>query len=206
MSGSPRRPSSVPASPSVVAPSWAPAPLFTATSNPAPSFPGIPPSSSRAEASRHAMRILHYLPTLTLVHGGPIRAVFDLCSSLTARGHQVTIMTTQRGDAPQAWDGSTPSLPRVACLPPGVVFQRPLSRAQRVAAADIIRDHEILHLHGVWELSNIQLSAIARKQEKPYFVSLRGMLDDFPMTKSRIRKRLLHALVIKRHLELATAI
>ncbi len=58
------------------------------------------------------MNILHYLPSFRLTRGGPVRAVLDLADGFSRRGHRVTLLTCERGDAPAHWTGEHPDLPR----------------------------------------------------------------------------------------------
>ncbi len=55
-----------------------------------PSLPG------RGGTRLQTMRILHVVPTYLPAwrHGGPILAVHGLCKALAARGHEVTVLTT----------------------------------------------------------------------------------------------------------------
>jgi glycosyltransferase involved in cell wall biosynthesis len=53
-----------------------------------------------------------------------------------------------------------------------------------------ITDSDILHLHTPWEPANLQLASIAREVGTPYIVSVHGMLDDWVMKTSNLKKRI----------------
>lgn len=135
-----------------------------------------------------------------------MRAVFDLTGSFAARGHAVTLLTCDRGDAPAHWDGSDPGKPAVVVLPKPEVNNGPFTSAQLRLARSHIDAAEILHVHGVWNYSNAQLGRIARSRAKPYIVSLRGMLDDWSVAQKAMKKKFFHLVFVKKHLERAGAV
>ena len=58
----------------------------------------------------------------------------------------------------------------------------------------------------MWELVNVQLTAIATKKRIPYVISIRGMLDDWSMNQAKIRKRIYMNLIGDRWLRGARTI
>lgn len=147
------------------------------------------------------MRILHLLAFLRAEYGGPVRAVLDLCGALAAKGHDVTLCAWDTADAPPEWDGveGRPKVERIHAPAPTGIF----TKAGRQAILHLIEAHDVLHLHGVWNPWNWQLGAIARSADRPYIVSVRGMLDDWCMAQKAIKKRLFLALAVRRWLESA---
>ncbi len=152
------------------------------------------------------MRILHYLPSLSLTKGGPVRAVLDLTSGFAARGHHVTLLTCDRGDAPSQWDGADTSKPVVTVLPAPEINSQPFAASHKAIAAACVDQAHIVHVHGVWNYSNAQLGRMARARGKPYLVSLRGMLDDWSVQQKALKKRFFHCVFVKAHLERAGAV
>ncbi|MDX2116486.1 MAG: glycosyltransferase [Planctomycetota bacterium] len=155
------------------------------------------------------MRILHLLAFIRADIGGPARAVTDLCAALAARGHEVTLVTWDDSDVPASWrapQAASPPTPRVVTIPgptaPGQFFKGPTLQH----LTDLIRTHDAFHVHGVWNPWNWQLSAIARRLNVPYFVSVRGMLDDWCMTQGALKKKLFLLLAVRRWLERAAAV
>lgn len=134
------------------------------------------------------MRILHFIPSLHSSVGGPARAVIDLCGALALRGHEVTLLTSDAGQAPPAWQTSGEGMPRLSLLP------RPrLPACTYVGAAlQIFRSmtgrHDVVHVHGVWEFANVQISRAAASQRRPYVVSPRGMLDRWSVAQKAWKK------------------
>lgn len=151
------------------------------------------------------MRVLEAIQTLDQRVGGPCRAVLDLSEVLAERGHEVAVLAATGPDVPTAWlqseENQAERLPRAQLCSayrwpfPPAVFRR--------LAARLVREAEVVHLHGVWEPFNLVVSAMARRYHVPYVVTLRGMLDDWSMLKSRAKKRVYLTLAGQRMLESA---
>jgi glycosyltransferase involved in cell wall biosynthesis len=113
----------------------------------------------------------------------------DLTAALAKAGHDVTILTTDAGDTPAPWrTGTTPLVPRVVVLPPLQGRLLLLSKAAVAQVEAMCRQADVVHLHGVWEPSNVQVFKAARRVGTRHVVSLRGMLDDWPMSQRRLKK------------------
>ncbi|MDP7005935.1 MAG: glycosyltransferase [Phycisphaerales bacterium] len=131
------------------------------------------------------MKILHYCARLRLIDGGVVRAVLDLTSSLSQCGKTVTLMVTEGDDFPGEDSG-------VQTMRTGD-FDRPpirFSTARLASLKQYIADADVLHLHTPWEPANIQLAKIARDVGTPYVVSVHGMLDNWVMKTSTLKKRI----------------
>lgn len=146
------------------------------------------------------MNIVQYMLGLRNRDGGVVRAVIDLCNALAAHGHQVTALTTDAADAPHDWDGHC-NRPQLQVLTTHPVGQGVLTRASRQQARQIVERCDVLHLHVPWDLICGQLARIARGADRPYVVSLHGMLDDWTMRHRGMKKRLYLALAGRRMLE-----
>lgn len=121
------------------------------------------------------MRVTHVLNRLNFLDGGPPRGVVDLCEAIHKIGHDVTLITTDTTDVPSSWESN------IGCccvngpdLPLGFFSSSSLEVASRLVA-----DSEIVHFHGVWDRINHQLARIANRNNVPYVITLRGMLDDW---------------------------
>lgn len=145
------------------------------------------------------MRILHYIPSLDLSRGGPVTAVFGLSDALASRGYDVTIATCEMGSPPPGW-GRFDKKPTLVDLGGGPVNVRFLSSDQKAALAPLTTSHDVTHVHGVWDLSNLQAAKLARSAGRPHVVSVRGMLDDWSMSRHALKKRIVLATLVKSHL------
>ncbi|HEV7503812.1 MAG TPA: glycosyltransferase [Thermoanaerobaculia bacterium] len=158
------------------------------------------------------MNVLHVVPTYVPAwrHGGPILAVHGLCKALTARGHAVTVFTTDvHGDGrldvplaePVAMDGV-----EVWYFP---VRSRRLylSPALGSAARNGVRRFDLVHLHSVFLWPTSAAARAAERAEVPYAVSPRGMLVPALINaRGRWRKRAWMLFAERRTLERAAAL
>lgn len=152
------------------------------------------------------MNILHYLPSFRLQRGGPVRAVLDLASGLVRRGHRVTLLTCDYGDIPKAWAEGSAAHPRVVEVSQPEIVNGPIASVHRAVLKAEVNASNVVHVHGVWNYSNVQMANLARAAGKPYLVSLRGMLDDWSMEQKALKKRVFHFLIYKALLERAAAV
>ena len=158
------------------------------------------------------MRLLHVVPTYAPAwrHGGPILAVHGLCKALAARGHAVTVFTTDvhghgRLDVPlgepvavddvEVWYFPV-VLPRLSWSP---VMGRELAR--QAGGFDVV------HLHSVFLWPTAAAARAAERADVPYVLSPRGMLvPELIEQRGRLRKRAWMLLAERRTLERAAAL
>lgn len=158
------------------------------------------------------MKILHVVPTYLPAwrHGGPILAVHGLCKALAARGHEVTVFTTDvHGDGslevpldePVEIDGV-----EVRYFPVGRfrrLYDAPgLARAAREGMGRF----DIVHLHSVFLWPTSAVARVAERAGVPYVLSPRGMLvPELIRTRGRWRKLAWMLLAERRTIERAAA-
>ncbi|HEV3459556.1 MAG TPA: glycosyltransferase [Thermoanaerobaculia bacterium] len=158
------------------------------------------------------MKLLHVVPTYVPAwrHGGPVAAVHGLCKALAARGHQVTVFTTDVHGAgtldvprgvPVAIDG-------VAVWYFPVAAPRRLYRSPALAAALAgVAGFDLVHLHSVFLWPTSAAARAAERAGVPYLVAPRGMLvGDLLRRRGRLRKRLWIRLVERHTLARAAAL
>ncbi|MFL6197468.1 MAG: glycosyltransferase, partial [Thermoanaerobaculia bacterium] len=156
------------------------------------------------------MRLLHVVPTYVPAwrHGGPILAVHGLCKALAARGHQVTVYTTDvhgdgRLEVPLAtpvdvegvevWYFPVRSLRRL-------YFAPALGAAARARASGF----DAVHLHSVFLWPTTAAARAAERAGVPYVLSPRGMLvPDLLRAHGRWRKLAWMLLAERRTIERA---
>lgn len=157
------------------------------------------------------MKILHVVPTYVPAwkHGGPIRSVHGLCKALAARGHQVTVFTTDVDTEGAVPSGRAVMLDGVEVWYFPVASPRRLYRSPQMDAAlrQRISGFDVVHLHSVFLWPT---SAAAREAERagvPYLVAPRGMLvGDLLRRRGRWRKALWLRFVERRTLARAAGL
>lgn len=159
------------------------------------------------------MRILHVVPTYASAwrHGGPGLAVQRLCQALAARGHEVTVFTTNvNGEdilpvplgVPVDGDGV-----EIVYFPVTFPQRTYRSPALRTGLARRLPGCDVLHLHSAF-LWPIEVAArLAAQSRVPYCLAPRGMLiRDLVHARGRVRKSLWIHLFGRPALENAAAI
>ena len=137
------------------------------------------------------MRVLHVTPYFAPAYryGGPPRSILGLCRALIAAGVDVEVFTTTaNGDAPLA------PAPQGATIEGVRARYFPLAWPQRYWRASGLRaalrraapDADLVHVHGLWNMTSWAGSACARAAGKPFVLSPRGMLQ--PEARQRHRE------------------
>jgi len=157
------------------------------------------------------LRILHVVPTYAPAwkHGGPIRAVHGLCKALAARGHTVSVFTTDVDTG-----GAVPATGEAVMMDGVAVHYFPVrirrlydSPAMARALAARVGGFDIAHLHSVFLRPTAMAARAAERAGVPYLVAPRGMLvPDLLRRRGRWRKELWLRLVERRTLERAAGL
>lgn len=145
------------------------------------------------------MHIVHFVDSTDLRDGGVPRFVMDAARVMAESGHPSTVLTMNTADAPRAWvsnrmgdAGVTPVCPRTPLVRlveqsrvGGKLLGPQAMRDVRAAIATC----DVVHLHCVWSMANLQVAAACRALGVPYVVSAHGMLDDWSMAQSALKKK-----------------
>ena len=151
----------------------------------------------------------NYLPATR--YGGPVRSAHGLARGLVARGHRVSVLTTDVDgpdrldvplDTPVDMDGVTVHYCPIAA-PRRLYYSPVLARRAR----DLVPQADAVHVNGVFLWPGPHLARAARRQGKAVVISPRGMLvPDLVAGKSRWIKQAWIALQERACLQAATAI
>lgn len=142
--------------------------------------------------SASPFRILLVVGTLSRSAGGLSVYVAQLANALGESGAQVRV-TAEKSDGVEP-EHATGAAERI-CLPTThAEWQR------------IIAWADVLHVNGLWVWANHCAILEARRQGKPYLVSIHGMLERQALSFSRYRKRLAYWLYQRRDLMGAAAL
>lgn len=124
-----------------------------------------------------------------------MRAVLDLCGLAAAAGHQVVLVTYDDRDIPESW---APEVVKID--PPRGPLQRFDGKTLKILQNQL-NQTDVLHLHTPWESPNVQVARLARAANRPYILTIHGMLDDYSMAQRGLKKRIYMALWGRRLLE-----
>jgi len=162
------------------------------------------------------MRILHLIPSISPLRGGPSSAALSMVAALRQQGVDASILTTndhgpgvdhtmplgswfERDGAPvlafQRWSPPVPAL-REFAISPGL--NNWLMRH--------IRDYQLLHAHALFSWPTTTAMAQARLADVPYVLRTIGQLNHWSLAQSAGRKQLLWRLIERRNLSRAAAL
>jgi glycosyltransferase involved in cell wall biosynthesis len=134
------------------------------------------------------MRVLHVITGLWKNTGGPSEVIPAICSSMADAGMDVTLATLA-GDSAQSVDDAAANGVRVLKFLPTfrhtIWYSSELHREiQRLAA-----EHDIVHIHGIWQFPDWAAAAAARSVGVPYLITPHGSLQPARLRKSSLKKR-----------------
>jgi glycosyltransferase involved in cell wall biosynthesis len=151
------------------------------------------------------VKILQFVTSLDPNAGGTVRALVDLGNGLAALGHTVSVVAPDSSATPPGWLENTASVKMLSVGKPSLFGLAIPPGAQDILIREM-QSADVLHVHGVWSYTNILVCRLAARLRKPFVISLHGMLDDWPMRQSRLRKRLFLTLLGNRWLSAAARI
>jgi glycosyltransferase involved in cell wall biosynthesis len=157
------------------------------------------------------MKVLHVIPSVSAVHGGPSRAIVNIERALSARGLEVTTATTND-------DGDAHTLP-VPCgepipipfatrwyFPRSTVFFK-VSVGLGLWLKKNIMAFDVVHAHALFSFAPVAAAVLARRAGVPYVLRPLGVLGSYGMTQHHpFMKRASLALIERGLIESASAV
>ncbi|MEZ5062911.1 MAG: glycosyltransferase [Solirubrobacterales bacterium] len=152
--------------------------------------------------------ILHVVGLIADRYGGPPRNVRDVTSALTAAGHRVVGLTTDRDGHGRLSDAARRALARD---PEWVIARVPtrgpaLSPGFAAAARRLVAGADVVHLHGIYSPAAAVAGLIARRAGVPYVLQLHGAATDYDYARKRWKKEPYDVLVQRRLIADAAAV
>jgi glycosyltransferase involved in cell wall biosynthesis len=156
------------------------------------------------------MKILMVAPDLDRSRGGPAQACIEMARLMGLRGHQVRIVTSDRG-LPVEYVGVDPG----DVWRPGVAVEAfpvgrprfwgtswPMHRRLRT----LLPDADIVHIHMLYLFHDWAAAALCRRLKRPYIVQPHGALDPFIWRRHRWRKAIIETAFQRADLRRATGL
>lgn len=143
------------------------------------------------------MRILHIIPYMHPMGGGPPVVVDQFCRQLLRYGHEVHVLTTNAlaPSEDEQWAEPYRESYDITILPawrrhvfgysPALMYEM----KARALQADIV------HVHNLWSFTNIAAGRVCQKLDVPCVVSTHGMLDPHSLSRKSLKKTLYGKLV-----------
>ncbi|GLZ41875.1 glycosyltransferase [Actinokineospora sp. NBRC 105648] len=136
-----------------------------------------------------SLRVLHTVASVGDTYGGVASALHVLGAVEQAAGHDATLLTLSRPEQGSALLGSMPHFD-VALIRPGRLAGR-LHGGSRLGAAlqRLVPQHDLVVLHGVFDLTSLVGGRTARRFGVPYLLWPHGSLDPYDLVKHGSLKR-----------------
>ncbi|MBL6934957.1 MAG: glycosyltransferase [Alphaproteobacteria bacterium] len=156
------------------------------------------------------MKILHVIASLAPRFGGPSKACFEMARAVAARGHEVSVFSTNM-DGPDDLDVPTtePQLRDGVTLRTFQVSRPrfwkpswPMARALKQA----IPKADVVHVHSLYLFHSLVAGILCAWSDTPYLVRPHGTLDPYLYRRHRLRKWVMELLFQNRVLKHAAAI
>jgi glycosyltransferase involved in cell wall biosynthesis len=157
------------------------------------------------------MKILHVIPSVAAVHGGPSRAIAEIERALSDRGVEVTTVTTndngigQTLDVPSNEPVQTPFATRWY-FPLDLEFYK-VSVGLRSWLKRNIQTFDAVHAHALFSFAPVVAASLAHRKRVPYVLRPLGVLNRYGMASRRtLLKQLSLGLIERRLIGKASAV
>ena len=156
------------------------------------------------------MKILHVIPAISPLFGGPSKAVFEMGRALQEHGFEVSLATTNadvRGNIriplghPVQMDNVT-----VWCFHCPLLRKYGFSPGLTQWLQEHVQDYDLLHIHAFFSYITAPTASYGRKRGVPYIIRPFGQLDPWCFARSAWKKRFFNRLVGQTILKGASAI
>ena len=155
------------------------------------------------------LKILHVIPSVSPIRGGPSQAVLEMVRSLETKGIEVVIATTD-DDGPNQLEVTSDSWTNHSGAPvrffprfsPRIASVREFafSSALTLWLWQNIEAYDLLHIHAIFSYPSTAAMIIARSKGIPYIVRPLGQLCEWPLLQSAFKKRLYLKLIERANL------
>lgn len=134
------------------------------------------------------MRVLHVITGLWKDTGGPSEVIPAICTAMVDAGNDVTLATLA-GDSAQSVEDAAGRGVRVLKFQPSfrhtIWYSRELHRRIR----QLVGEHDVVHIHGIWQFPDWAAAAAAVLAGVPYVITPHGSLQPARLRKSSLKKR-----------------
>ncbi|MEM6539245.1 MAG: glycosyltransferase, partial [Pseudomonadota bacterium] len=154
------------------------------------------------DKEKRPIRVAIVSSSLSRNAGGILPIMQNHALELAQRGLEVSVHGLEDSfiDADAEGWGGLPIHLAPCHGPAKLAFGPKLAESLAAVAPDIV------HQHGIWQMTSATVSRWGRKTGRPIVVSAQGMLEPWALSHSRAKKRIMGALLERRNLSGASAI
>jgi len=156
------------------------------------------------------MKILHVVPAIGAVYGGPSLSVLSLAENQTRLDVEVDLVTTNRNGAQQL-DISTQTWVtdkgfRIQYFPCWYFNDYKISPSMSRWLNRHVRDYDFVNIHAIFSYANVAAYQACQRDRVPYIIHPHGMLETWSLNHKSWKKKPYYAAIEKPALERASAI
>jgi glycosyltransferase involved in cell wall biosynthesis len=151
------------------------------------------------------LKVGHVIPSLAPSFGGPSFAAIGMASALARRGHQVHLLTTNRGgETPMADELRQSGVKYMMFnqLIPAWAYSPGLANALDAITPEL----DLLHIHSLYLHPTVAAALAGQRHRVPYIIRPAGALDPYHFSRKRLKKKLFELAIHNRVLRHAAAI
>ncbi|MBW4506917.1 MAG: glycosyltransferase [Scytonematopsis contorta HA4267-MV1] len=156
------------------------------------------------------MRILHVIPAMGTVYGGPSKSLQELAESLAICGVEIDIVTTNANgsnvlDVPtQTWIEEKGY--RIQYFSCWYLNDYKVSISMAKWLFQNIRDYDVVNTHAIFSLSILPAYWACQLYKVPYIIHPHGMLEDWTLAYKKWKKSFYYELIEKPALQRASKV
>ncbi len=147
------------------------------------------------------MKILHVIPDLSTIAGGPVEAVKNMAKYQTKLGNAVSIITTDFYKPNNLVIKNV----KISYFKCSINFIRYSYELKKYLSKNI-KNFDIVHIHTIWQYPTYIVGKICLKNHVPYILRPCGMLDDWSFSQKKLKKFIYYSLYEKRTIKNASAV
>jgi glycosyltransferase involved in cell wall biosynthesis len=146
------------------------------------------------------MRILHVIPYISPVYGGPPQVVKDMAKASILSGHEIIILSTTAGlNGQTSWKQSDYESEFISykLFTTSLLHKWFYSKSLNMELEKLVGIIDLVHLHIPFTAPLLFASKWASRNKIPYIITTHGLLDVWSMNQKKIKKKLYYLLIEK---------